>query len=87
MTYTRRRKLMTNKNYTWAEILGTGVALAGVIVVAAAIGAALMIIPAWVVHWILVNLFNYTVLSLWQVWGILIGLRLAFGGLVTVNKN
>lgn len=78
---------MTNKNYTWAEILGTGVALAGVIVVAAAIGAALMIIPAWVVHWILVNLFNYTVLSLWQVWGILIGLRLAFGGLVTVNKN
>jgi hypothetical protein len=78
---------MTNKNYTWAEILGAGVALIGIVAVAFAVGAVLMIIPAWIGHWILVNLFNYTALSLWQVWGILIGLRLAFGGLVTINKN
>jgi hypothetical protein len=78
---------MPNKNYTWAEILGAGAAIIGVVAVAAALGAVLMIIPAWVIHWILVNLFHYTVLSLWQVWGILIGLRLAFGGLVTVNSK
>jgi hypothetical protein len=78
---------MPNKNYTWAEILGAGVAILGIVAAAAALGAALMIIPAWIMHWILVNLFNYTVLSLWQVWGILIGLRLAFGGLVTVNSK
>ena len=81
------RRSMTNKNYTWAEILGAGAALIGIVAVAFAIGAVLMIIPAWIGHWILVNLFNYTALSLWQVWGILIGLRLAFGGLITVNKN
>lgn len=81
------RRSMTNKNYTWAEILGAGVALIGIVAVAFAVGAVLMIIPAWIGHWILVNLFNYTALSLWQVWGILIGLRLAFGGLVTINKN
>jgi len=51
------------------------------------LGAAFMLIPAWVVHWIAVNLFNYTVLSVWQYWGILIAIRMAFGGLVTVNKN
>lgn len=78
---------MPNKDYTWAEILGMGTAIIGVVAIAAALGAALMIIPAWIMHWILVNLFNYTVLSLWQVWGILIGLRLAFGGLVTVNSK
>jgi hypothetical protein len=78
---------MPNKDYTWAEILTAGVAIIGVVAVAAVLGAALMIIPAWIMHWILVNLFNYTVLSLWQVWGILIGLRLAFGGLVTVNSK
>ncbi len=81
------RRIMPNKNYTWAEILGAGVAILGIVAAAAALGAALMIIPAWIMHWILVNLFNYTVLSLWQVWGILIGLRLAFGGLVTVNSK
>jgi hypothetical protein len=81
------RRIMPNKNYTWAEILGAGAAIIGVVAVAAALGAVLMIIPAWVIHWILVNLFHYTVLSLWQVWGILIGLRLAFGGLVTVNSK
>jgi hypothetical protein len=75
------------KDYTWAEILGAGVAIIGIVIVAVALGAALMLIPAWIVHWILVNLFNYTVLTIWQVWGILIGLRLAFGGLVTVNKT
>ncbi len=75
------------KDYTWAEILGAGVAIIGIVIVAVALGAILMIPVAWVLHWILVNLFNYTVLSLWQVWGILIGLRLAFGGLVTVNKT
>ena len=87
MTYSRRRRIMPNKDYTWAEILTAGVAIIGVVAVAAVLGAALMIIPAWIMHWILVNLFNYTVLSLWQVWGILIGLRLAFGGLVTVNSK
>ncbi len=75
------------KDYTWAEIVGAGVAIIGVVAVAIALGAALMLIPAWIVHWILVNLFNYTVFTIWQVWGILIGLRLAFGGLVTVNKT
>lgn len=78
---------MKSKDYTWAEILGAGAALIGIVAVTFAIGAVLMIIPAWIGHWILVNLFNYTALSLWQVWGILIGLRLAFGGLVTINKN
>jgi hypothetical protein len=76
-----------NKDYTWAELIGAGVGLLAVIGVALLLGAALMIIPAWIGHWILVNLFNYTALSLWQVWGILIGIRIAFGGLVTVNKN
>jgi len=78
---------MNKTNYTWAELLGAGVAIIGIVAVAFAVGAVLMIIPAWIGHWILVNLFNYTVLSLWQVWGILIGLRLAFGGIVTINKN
>jgi hypothetical protein len=87
LTYSRRRRIMSNNNTTWAEILGAGAAIIGVVVVAVALGAILMIPVAWVLHWILVNLFNYTVLSLWQVWGILIGLRLAFGGLVTVNTK
>ena len=78
---------MSNNNPTWAEILGAGAAIIGVVVVAVALGAILMIPVAWVLHWILVNLFNYTVLSLWQVWGILIGLRLAFGGLNINTKN
>ncbi len=86
MTYSRRR-IMPNKDYTWAEILGTGAALIGIVIVAVAVGAVLMIPVAWIMHWILVNLFNYTVLSLWQVWGILIAIRLAFGGLVTVNNR
>lgn len=85
MTYSRRR--MTNKNYTWAEILGAGAAVIGIVLAAAALGAILMIPVAWVLHWILVNLFHYTVLSLWQVWGILIGLRLAFGGIVNINTK
>lgn len=76
-----------NKDYTWAELIGAGVGLLAVVGVALLFGAALMLIPAWIGHWILVNLFNYTALSLWQVWGILIGIRIAFGGLVTVNKN
>jgi hypothetical protein len=76
-----------NKDYTWAELIGAGVGLLAVVGVALLLGAALMLIPAWIGHWILVNLFNYTALSLWQVWGILIGIRIAFGGLVTVNKN
>ena len=76
-----------NKDYTWAELIGAGVGLLALIGVALLFGAALMLIPAWIGHWILVNLFNYTALSLWQVWGILIGIRIAFGGLVTVNKN
>jgi hypothetical protein len=78
---------MDNKNYTWAEALG---AITGLIIVALVVflvGAVLMLIPAWIVHWILVNLFNYTVLTLWQVWGIILGVRLVFSGLVTVNKN
>ena len=76
-----------NKDYTWAELIGAGVGLLAVVGVALLLGAALMLIPAWIGHWILVYLFNYTALSLWQVWGILIGIRIAFGGLVTVNKN
>ena len=76
-----------NKDYTWAELIGAGVGLLAVVGVALLLGAALMLIPAWIGHWILVNLFNYTALSLWQVWGILIGICIAFGGLVTVNKN
>jgi hypothetical protein len=78
---------MPNKDYTWAEILGTGAALIGIVAFALVLGAVLMIPVAWIMHWILVNLFNYTVLSLWQVWGILIAIRLAFGGLVTVNTK
>jgi len=81
------RRIMPNKDYTWAEILGTGIAIIGIVIAAVALGAVVMIFPAWFIHWILVNLFNYTVLTLWQVWGILIGLRLAFGSLVTVNSK
>jgi len=76
-----------NKEYTWPEILGAGAGAIVVLGIAVFLGAALMLIPAWVVHWIAVNLFNYTVLSVWQYWGILIAIRIAFGGLVTVNKN
>ena len=76
-----------NKEYTWPEILGAGAGVVALLGVAFFLGAALMLIPAWVVHWIAVNLFNYTVLSVWQYWGILIAIRMAFGGLVTVNKN
>ena len=86
MTYTRRRRIMPNKDYTWAEILGAGVAIIGVVAVAVALGAILMIPVAWVLHWILVNLFNYTVLTIWQVWGIIIGVRMIFGGL-NINTN
>lgn len=64
-----------------------GAGAIAVLGIALLLGAVLMLIPAWIGHWILVNLFNYTALSLWQVWGILIGIRIAFGGLVTVNKN
>lgn len=87
MTYTRRRKRMNNHNYTWAEALG---AIAGLIIVAVfafSLTALFMIPVAWMIHWILVNLFSYTVLTLWQVWGIILGVRLVFSGLVTVNKN
>jgi hypothetical protein len=83
MTYRNRYK----KDLSWAEIIGSGVAIIGIVLFAVALGAILMIPVAWIGHWILVNLFNYTALSLWQVWGILIGIRIAFGGLVTVNKN
>ena len=55
-----------NKDYTWAELIGAGVGLLAVVGVALLLGAALMLIPAWIGHWILVNLFNYTALSLWQ---------------------
>jgi hypothetical protein len=75
------------KEYTWSELIGTGLGVVALLGVAFLLGAALMLIPAWVVHWIAVNLFNYTVLSVWQYWGILIAIRIAFGGLVTVNKN
>ena len=78
---------MDNKNYTWAEALGAITGLIIVALVAFLVGAVLMLIPAWIVHWILVNLFNYTVLTLWQVWGIILGVRLVFSGLVTVNNN
>ena len=78
---------MDNKNYTWAEALGAITGLIIVALLAFLVGAVLMLIPAWIVHWILVNLFNYTVLTLWQVWGIILGVRLVFSGLVTVNKN
>ena len=78
---------MDNKNYTWAEALGAITGLIIVALVAFLVRAVLMLIPAWIVHWILVNLFNYTVLTLWQVWGIILGVRLVFSGLVTVNKN
>lgn len=76
-----------NKEYTWPEILGAGAGAIVILGIALFLGAAFMLIPAWVVHWIAVNLFNYTVLSVWQYWGILIAIRMAFGGLVTVNKN
>jgi hypothetical protein len=46
-----------------------------------------MLIPAWIVHWILVNLFNYTVLTIWQIWGIIIGVRMIFGGLNNNTNN
>jgi len=78
---------MDNKNYTWAEALGALTGLAIVVVFAFILSAVLMIPVAWIVHWILVNLFNYTALNLWQVWGIILGVRLVFSGLVTVNKN
>jgi hypothetical protein len=87
LTYTRRRKRMDNKNYTWAEALGAITGLIIVAFVAFILFAVLMIPAAWILHWILVNLFNYTVLTLWQVWGIILGVRLVFSGLVTVNKN
>jgi hypothetical protein len=78
---------MNNKNYTWAEALGAIAGLLIVALVAFILSAVLMIPVAWIVHWILVNLFNYTVLTLWQVWGIILGVRLVFSGFVTVNKN
>ena len=78
---------MSNNNTTWAEILGTGLGLFIVAVLLFALGAALMLIPAWIVHWILVDLFNYTVLTIWQVWGIIIGVRMIFGGLGITNNN
>jgi len=78
---------MNNKEYTWAELLGAGAGIVIVVVFAFLLGAVLMIIPAWIVHWILVNLFNYTVLTLWQVWGIIVGVRMIFSGIVTINKN
>ena len=78
---------MDNKNYTWAELLGTFIGLILVVVFAFALSAVLMIPVAWIVHWILVNLFSYTVLTFWQAWGIILGVRLVFSGLVTVNKN
>ena len=87
MTYTRRRRTMSNNNTTWAEILGTGLGLFIVAVLLFALGAALMLIPAWIVHWILVDLFNYTVLTIWQVWGIIIGVRMIFSGLGITNNN
>lgn len=87
MTYTRRRKRMENKNYTWAEALGAITGLVIIAVFAFLLGAVLMIPVAWMVHWILVSLFNYTALTIWQVWGIILGVRLVFSGLVTVNKN
>lgn len=83
MTYRNQYK----KDYTWTELLGAGIALTGLVGVALVVGAALMLIPAWIGHWILVNLFNYTVLSVWQVWGILVGIRIAFGGIISVKKN
>ena len=87
MTYSPRRKRMNNKEYTWAELLGAGVGIVIVVVLAFLLSAVLMIPVAWIVHWILVNLFNYTVFTLWQVWGIILGVRLVFSGLVTINKN
>ena len=78
---------MNNKEYTWAEALGALTGLAIIVVVAFILSALLMIPVAWIVHWILVNLFSYTVLTFWQVWGIILGIRLVFSGLVTVNKN
>lgn len=78
---------MNDKNYTWAEALGAVVGLIILALVAFILFAVLMIPGAWIVHWILVNLFNYTALNLWQVWGIILGVRLVFSGLVTVNKN
>lgn len=83
MTYRNQYK----KDYTWPELLGAGIALTGLVGVALVVGAVLMLIPAWIGHWILVNLFNYTVLSVWQVWGILVGIRIAFGGIISVKKN
>ena len=87
MTYTRRRRSMSNNNTTWAEILGTSLGLIIVAVFVFALGAAFMLIPAWIVHWILVNLFNYTVLTIWQIWGIIIGIRMIFGGLNINTSN
>jgi hypothetical protein len=78
---------MNNKEYTWAEALGALTGLAIIVVFAFILSALLMIPVAWIVHWILVNLFSYTVLTFWQVWGIILGIRLVFSGLVTVNKN
>jgi hypothetical protein len=78
---------MNDKEYTWAELLGAGVGIVIFVVFVFFLSAVLMIIPAWIVHWILVNLFNYTVLTLWQVWGIIVGVRMIFSGLVTINKN
>lgn len=78
---------MDNQNYTWAEALGAVIGLILVVVFAFALTALFMIPVAWMIHWILVNLFNYTVLTFWQVWGIILGVRLVFSGLVTVNKN
>ena len=75
------------KEYTWPEILGAGAGAIAILGIALFLGAAFMLIPAWVVHWIAVNLFNYTILSVWQYWGILIAIRIAFSGLVTVKKN
>ena len=87
MTYSRRRRNLMSNNPSWPEIIGTLLGIGIIAVALFALGALFMLIPAWIVHWILVNLFNYTVLTLWQVWGIIVGLRLIFSGLVTVNKN
>lgn len=87
MTYSRRRRNLMNNNPSWAELIGTLLGVGIIAVALFALGALFMLIPAWIVHWGLVNLFNYTVLSVWQVWGIIVGLRLIFSGLVTVNKN
>lgn len=85
--YSRRFKSEDLKVESLADaiaLIGLGL---GLIVFALILTGAILLIPAWIIHWGLVNLFSYTALSFWQVWGIIVAIRMVFGGLVQVNNK